>query len=148
MDYIENVSGNVYPYDQRIFAYDWDPYEQITIDYFTISGRVDKIYEEIHVSESTKTPVFEMGSSAVDAAFTMDNLINYTNVYEDLLAMGLHLLVYAGEMDAQDGPKTIEPWIRAMDFEGKQDFWEQSRQIYYLDVAAPDGTQKVGGYFR
>lgn len=89
-----------------------------------------------------------MGSSAVDAAFTLDNLINYTKIYEELLAMNLHLLVYAGEFDAQDGPKTIEPWLREMEFEGKDDFWSQSRQIYFLDVVAPDGGLTVGGYFR
>lgn len=41
-----------------------------------------------------------MGSDAVDAAFKLDNLINYTKMYEELLAMNLHLLVYAGEFDA------------------------------------------------
>lgn len=123
MDYIEDVSGNEYPYDQRIFDYDWDTYEQITTDYFTVSGNVQEIYKQIHVDQSTKTPVFEMGSSAVGAAFTLDNLINYTKIYEELLAMNLHLLVYAGEFDAQDGPKTIEPWLREMEFEGKDDFW-------------------------
>jgi len=45
MGYIEDVSGNEYPYDQRIFDYDWDPYEQITTDYFTVSGNVQEIYK-------------------------------------------------------------------------------------------------------
>lgn len=29
MGYIEGVSGDVFPYDQRIFGYDWDPKENI-----------------------------------------------------------------------------------------------------------------------
>ena len=35
MDYISDVSGDVFAYDQRIFAEDWDPKEQIVIDYFS-----------------------------------------------------------------------------------------------------------------
>lgn len=35
MNYIEDVSGGVFAYDQRIFGYDWDPVEQVVIDYFS-----------------------------------------------------------------------------------------------------------------
>ena len=38
MGYIEEVSGDAFPYDARIFGYLWDPIEQPTTDYFTISG--------------------------------------------------------------------------------------------------------------
>ena len=37
MDYIVNISGGVFPYDNRIFGYDWDPTEDIVTDYFTTS---------------------------------------------------------------------------------------------------------------
>lgn len=36
-------------------------------------------------------------------------------------------MIYAGEMDAQDGPKTQEFWLRRMTFNGSDDFWSQSR---------------------
>jgi hypothetical protein len=85
MSYIEGVSGNVFPYDNRIFDYDWDPTEQIVTDYFTISTEVQKIYEAIHVNDSTKTPVFEMSSSAVGDAFVDDNLLDYSWYYEELI---------------------------------------------------------------
>ena len=42
------------------------------------------------------------------------------------------VLIYAGEFDAQDGPKTIEPWLKRVQFEGSDDFWSQSRQIYWV----------------
>jgi hypothetical protein len=77
MGYITGVSGDAYPYDARIFGYDWDPIEQPTIDYFTISGQVQNIYELIHVADSTKVPVFEMGSAAVAEAFAGDQLLDY-----------------------------------------------------------------------
>jgi vitellogenic carboxypeptidase-like protein len=77
MGYITGVSGDAYPYDSRIFGYDWDPIEQPTIDYFTISGQVQNIYKLIHVDDSTKVPVFEMGSAAVGEAFSGDQLIDY-----------------------------------------------------------------------
>ncbi len=38
MGYITSVSGDVFPYDNRIFGYDWDPIENAVSDYFTISG--------------------------------------------------------------------------------------------------------------
>ena len=37
MDYITGISGGMFPYDTRIFGYDWDPHEQIVTDYLTIS---------------------------------------------------------------------------------------------------------------
>ena len=47
-----------------------------------------------------------MSSSAVGDAFVMDNLIDYSEYVEKLIAAKLPLLIYAGEFDAQDGPKT------------------------------------------
>ena len=64
------------------------------------------IYESIHVSQSTKTPVFEMSSSAVSDAFNNDKMIDYSNYVEKLIEAKSPVLIYAGEFDAQDGPKT------------------------------------------
>lgn len=87
MGYIEEVSGGkgedsayVFPYDARIFAYDWDPKEDIVKDYFnpaTNGANTEAIFTAIHVADSTKSPVFEMSSSAVGEAFEADNLLNY-----------------------------------------------------------------------
>lgn len=44
MDYIVGVSGGVFPYDNRIFGYDWDPTESVVTDYFTVSANVTGIY--------------------------------------------------------------------------------------------------------
>ena len=35
MDYMTEVSGNVFAYDQRIFGVDWDPIEDPVTNYFT-----------------------------------------------------------------------------------------------------------------
>lgn len=40
MGYIEGVTGDVFPYDARIFGVDWDQVEDPVTDYFTISGQV------------------------------------------------------------------------------------------------------------
>jgi hypothetical protein len=72
MGYISTVSGGVFAYDNRIFGYDWDPIENAVSDYFTVSGQVDKILEAIHVTDSTKRPVFEMNSDRVGSAFAPD----------------------------------------------------------------------------
>lgn len=54
-------------------------------------------------------------------------------------------LIYAGEFDSQDGAKTQEFWLRGMEFNGSDAFWNQSRQIYWND--SPQ-NMTVGGYFR
>lgn len=100
MGYITSVSGDVFPYDNRIFGYDWDPIENAVSDYFTISGQVDQILSLIHVSDSTKRPVFEMNSNRVGTAFAPDQMIDYSWYFEELIRMKLSLLIYAGEFDA------------------------------------------------
>jgi len=84
------------------------------------------------VGASTKDPVFEMGSSAVGTAFVGDQLLDYSNYVEKLIAAKSPVLIYAGEFDAQDGPKTQEFWLRKLTFEGSEDFWDMSRQIYWV----------------
>jgi len=58
MDYIELVSGNVMEYNSQIFAYDWTPHEESMTALLTTSSQVSKLYEAIHISDSTKTPKF------------------------------------------------------------------------------------------
>ena len=62
------------------------------------------------------------------------------------------MLIYAGEFDAQDGPKTQEPWLRRLNFTGSEDFWSQSRQIYWVNnyTAQLAGTPDLinGGLWR
>jgi len=41
-----------------------------------------------------------------------------------LVAAQSNVLIYAGEFDAQDGPKTVEPWLRSMWFQGSEEFWQ------------------------
>lgn len=57
----------------------------------------------------------------------MDNLLDYSNYVEKLIQAESPVLIYAGEFDAQDGPKTQEFWLRRLDFTGSEDFWSQSR---------------------
>ena len=80
-EYISKVSGGVFPYDNRIFGYDWDPKEDLVISYLTNASSAQELYENIHVSDSTKDPVFEMSSKRVSEAFNSDKIIDYTHVY-------------------------------------------------------------------
>ena len=73
-----------------------------------------------------------MSSSAVNQAFSNDLMIDYSSYVEKLIAAKSPVLIYAGEFDAQDGPKTQEPWLRRLNFEGRDDFWSQSRQTYWV----------------
>jgi len=79
MAYIEAVSGGVYAYDQRIFSVDWDPVENPVINYFSNqdAATLNQIYASIHVSDSTKIPVFQMSNGAVSEALMADHMIDY-----------------------------------------------------------------------
>ena len=123
------MSGDVYPYDNRIFAPDWAVVEDPVLNYFAAANPDSSaIYTAIHVEPgSTKSPIFEMGSSAVGEAFVNDNLIDYSGYIVKLIEAKSPVLIYAGEFDAQDGPKTQEFWLRRLSFAGSDDFWSQSR---------------------
>lgn len=41
-------------------------------------------------------------------------MIDYSWYFEELIRMKLPILIYAGEFDAQDGPKTQEYWLRRL----------------------------------
>lgn len=47
-----------------------------------------------------------MGSSAVGTAFNDENMVDYSGYVAKLIAAKSPVLIYAGEFDAQDGPKT------------------------------------------
>ena len=67
---------------------DWDPIEDPVTNYFTTQNdatTLTDIFTKIHVNTSTKTPVFEMSSSAVGEAFVMDNLIDYSEYVVKLI---------------------------------------------------------------
>lgn len=151
MDYISEVSGDVFPYDMRIFSEDWDLIEDPVVNYFTIQDdtTLATIFAGIHVTDSTKEPVFEMSSGSVGEAFVNDNLLDYSSYVEKLIAAGSPVLIYAGEFDAQDGPKTQEFWLRRLTFDGSADFWAQSRSIYWVQNATNTEPDLLnGGYWR
>jgi hypothetical protein len=92
----------------RIFGYEWDAVEAPVINYFSDKNTNNvTLYTAIHVENSTKVPVFEMGSEAVDEAMVFDNLLNYVDYYEVLVNnYSSPILIYDGEFDARDGAWT------------------------------------------
>jgi len=112
MSYITRVSGNVLSYDMRIFDYDWDPIEDQVTDYLSKSGKVEDVWAAVHVSESTKVPVFEMGSGSVGQAFSGDQLIDYSWYVESLVRQKSPTLIYGGEYDAREGAVSMSPWMK------------------------------------
>lgn len=64
-----------------------------------------------------------MSSGAVGDAFVNDQLLDYSSYVKDLIDAKSPVLIYAGEFDAQDGPKTQEYWLRKLEFDGSEDFW-------------------------
>ena len=79
----------------------------------------------------------------------MDDFIDYSNYIEKLIAAQSPVLIYAGEFDAQAGPKASELWLRRLNFDGSAHFWSQSRQIYWVQNSTSTNTDLInGGYWR
>ena len=90
-----------------------------------------------------------MSCGPVGDAFEGDNMIDYSNYIEKLVGASQPVMVYAGEFDAQDGAKTQEFWLRKLAFEGSDNFWTQSRDIYWVQNFTAVDTQLInGGYWR
>ena len=101
MGYIEEISGGVFAYDNRIFGADWDKIEDPVTNYFSADNPDSaEIYKAIHVDASTKVPVFEMSSSEVATNFTGDLMIDYVKDVQKLIDAKSPVLIYAGEFDA------------------------------------------------
>ena len=102
LSYVLEVSGGVFPYDLRIFDYNWDPIEAPVNDYFDAmknAANITALWEAIHVNGSTKIPIFEMGSEEVANALASDSLIDYSSYFNSLFARNSKVLIYAGEFD-------------------------------------------------
>merc|ERR1719272_1091616 len=153
ISYIRNVTGGVFPYNNMIFGYDWDAYEKATDDYFDSTKNPDwaAFLTAIHVDASTQVPVFSWGSSKVGEAFAPDQMIDYTSDFDTLInTYQSRVLVYVGEWDAQDGPATMEPWLRRINLGDDYDtFWNTGKQLYYVkEDASSSSYDWTGGYWR
>ena len=101
------------------------------------------------MSDSTKDPIFEMSSSSVGNAFVNDNLLDYSEYVKNLVDAEVPVLIYAGEFDSQDGAVSQEPWLRALDFNGAEAFWDQGRSVYWVPTPdTSDMTYLNGGLYR
>ena len=130
---------------------DWDEQEDPVVNYFSSSNpALGTIQTLLNLGGSTKTPLFEMKSSEVSHALINDNLLDYSSYVEKLIDAQSPVLIYAGEFDAQDGPKTQEHWLRRLTFEGSDAFWSQSRQIYWVQNFTNTESQQLinGGLWR
>ena len=89
-------------------------------------------YELLHISNSTKTPVFDGETSKkVAEGYRSDNLVDYTSYYNKLIEKNYPLVVMAGEFDMKDGFAGQMEWMKQL-LDVPQSFWQQARNIYYL----------------
>jgi len=144
MDYIVAVSGGVDQYDSRYFSYDVDPKLNLPDRFFNEAERKLEFYNAINIGWIPKDPKFASGdnSGGVGDALANDQLLSYTDYFRQLRERKHPVLVYYGEFDMKDGPRQQQEQAKA--FGLPDDFFKQSRKIYYL-VREED---EVGGYFR
>ena len=123
MDYIESISANVLPYNSRLFEYDWGPNEDAIVNIFTKSTQVDKIYEAIHVSNSTKVPKFMFGNEQVYDHLVDKTMLDYSYLFNYLIDAKYPLLIMGGEFDMQDGASGQPVWMKETLTSLNNTFW-------------------------
>lgn len=110
------------------------------------SGKRWQIYDAIHISGSSKWPIFDgEGSSNVSQGYRSDNLIDYSGYYNDIIRRNYPLIVMGGEFDMQDGIAGQYLWMKELLNVSKQ-FWNQTKSIYYFQSESSNDTI-VGGYW-
>ena len=148
-------NGNVLSYNGQIFEYEWAPIEDAVTNYFTQAtnpDNFDTIINAINVQNSTKDPIFQMGSSAVATAFMGDDMLDYSQYYINLIEAGVPTLIYAGEFDFREGARGVDVWLRTLTWEGSDDFWNSERLVYWIpnmnDNTNNDNIYTNGGLYR
>jgi len=69
-----------------------------------------------------------------DGAIEIEDLLNRTicdGPDGTSVECDVGVLVYGGEFDAVNGAYSQEVWLKELNFDGMEDFWNQSRQIYW-----------------
>jgi len=112
MDYVETISDGVLPYNSMIFNYDFDPKEEVVKMIFTNSTQVDKIYESLHVADSTKVPKFMFGNGEVYNHLVDKTMMDFSVYFNYLIDAKFPLLIMAGEFDMQDGASGMPVWMK------------------------------------
>ncbi|CAK0783932.1 hypothetical protein CVIRNUC_007135 [Coccomyxa viridis] len=77
---------------------------------------------------------FESCSETVGNALGPDVMKSVKPLIPDIL-QSVPVLLYQGQMDAQDGVASNEPWIYGLDWHGKDGFQAANRQIWKLSKA-------------
>jgi hypothetical protein len=102
LQYVQKVSDRVVNYDATIFSYDLDALEDPYQEYLSEKNpKSGDLYTALHISQSTKKPLFESGSQRVYDAIEPEEYIDWTHFYDSMLQLngGLDVLVYAGRYD-------------------------------------------------
>ncbi|KAK9836018.1 hypothetical protein WJX81_006526 [Elliptochloris bilobata] len=107
------------------------------------TNRVRRFLNQAHVKEALGVPKDKewiQKSEAVKSALIEDVMRSVAPLFPDLLA-AMPVLLYQGATDAQDGPATNEPWIRALQWHGQRGFNRAERRLWRM----PSALAPLGG---
>lgn len=87
IDYIIDVSGDTFDYDVSMFDPDWDAtmHEDDVKNFIEKSTQKQKLYDAIHISASSKKPIFNWSSRPVADAYSTEEIDDWS-VWYDLVA--------------------------------------------------------------
>lgn len=73
-----------------------------------------ELFEAIHVASSPKVPVWESISHSVSVGYASDEMVDYSSIYNEILAANFTLIVMAGEFDAISGATCQYLWMKEL----------------------------------
>ena len=144
--YVDAVDGGVYVYDARTFGHDLNEQDELLDEYFSLGPDASAVHAQLHVENSTKSPVFSRSNKTVNENMKLDTIQTIVKDYDWLLQRNLTMLIYVGQFDMLDGPVGIQKWMKKLNYWDSAHFHEQSRKIYRYDDA--EGENRVGGYYK
>ena len=116
LNYISKPIGSVSQMDASHFGYEHIIDHTTFTNLFTESDRLDELKSALHI---TKTSEF-MRTNSTTAYYIADRENNAADVYTELLARGLKVLINVGNYDMKDGVRSQLEWIKQIDFPDRE----------------------------
>lgn len=141
--YFSKLSGGMSSFDIRYPNSNYTIPKNMMQEYLNYP----EVIENLHISGSTKKTKFVASNSTVSDNLMADQLISYVDKHKKILDNNITLVIYSGGFDGRDGPYGIQKWFETFKWNGMQDFYKSSRNLYYYK-SDDDGEIKLGGNYK
>ena len=141
--FISTMDGGMDMYDARWYSSNDSDLEEAMIQYLNSP----EVIEALHVGNSTKETKFAISNGTVYNNLIGDGMLRYIDEHQKILDNNITLLIFVGTFDRQDGPYGVQKWMEKLKWDGLDDFYAGSRNLYYY-VSDENNEVRLGGNFK